>query len=480
VRRSFTIAVMLCIALAGGAQAQSNGGSKKPTLTDLEAQSKAKKKTPAAKTTAKSTTRKPAATKKAGPAEPTTAAPEDASAAAAPAQGSATAPAAAPAAAAPADAVGPRIYKAGDIPDDWKFKKEKPAPKPAETPTSTKPVTEGAEAPMAAAPAAAAAVQPTTSESSAAAPTAAAPAAPAPAAPAPTAAAPTAAVAAPAAAQSQPAKPQPAPAKPAPVKPAPAPAKKPAGSNAQQWRDRGYISGNFGWQASSTSFSDTRTLPVVTGDVEPRHLTSNYEVKAGPMFDIGAGFRLWKSLGVAVAVTRFSVSNDVAVSGTVPSPIFFNRDRALSGTAPGTREELAVHVDAVWVVVPNKKLQIAIFGGPTFFNAKQTIVSDFNYTDTYPYDNPPVFDSAVSSEESKSVTGFNVGADVGYFFNQTFGVGGVIRFGRGTLKSSIGDLDVGGPQVSGGIRIRLPQGKAAPKPPAKTPPPPAKPANKKK
>jgi hypothetical protein len=472
VRRSFTIAVMLCIAIAGGAQAQQSSGGK--TLVDLEAQAKAKKarttnptttkSTTTSKTAAKSTARKPVARKTTSAPAPAATAPADANAAA-PQQG-----AAAPAQAAPPDPNGPKIYKAGDIPDEWKFKKEKPAPKPAET----KPATEGAEAPMAAAPAA---VAPASAAPASAAPASAGPASTAPAAAAPAAAAPAAAAPA-ATAQSQPRQPQPA--KPGTATPPARPAAKPpTKSNAQQWRDRGYISGNFGWQASSSTFSDARTLNVQTGDVEPRHLASNYDVKAGPMFDIGGGFRLWKNLGVAVAVTRYSVSKDIEIDATLPHPFLFNHDRALSGTTSGTREELAVHVDAVWVV-PTKKMQIAIFGGPTFFNAKQTIVSDFTSTDTYPYDDPPRFDSAVSAEESKSVTGFNVGADVGYFFTDIFGVGGVVRFGRGTLKSSIGDLDIGGPQLSGGIRIRLRQGKGTSKPPAKTPPPPAKPPTNKK
>jgi hypothetical protein len=217
------------------------------------------------------------------------------------------------------------------------------------------------------------------------------------------------------------------------------------------------VSGNAGWQATSTSFSDTRELAVATGDVEQRHMTANYSVTAGPLFDIGAAFRLVKNLGVGVAVTRISVSNDVAIAATVPHPFLFNTPRALSGTTPGTREELAVHVDAVYVI-PGRKLQVAIFGGPTFFNAKQTIVSDFTDNDVYPYDNPPTFTGAISAQESKSVTGFNVGADIGYYFTRVFGVGGIVRFSRGTFASSIGDLDLGGPQVSGGVRIRIPSG----------------------
>jgi hypothetical protein len=244
-----------------------------------------------------------------------------------------------------------------------------------------------------------------------------------------------------------------------------------------------------GWQATSTTFSDSRSLATLTGDSEQRQMTSKYEVKAGPMFDIGAGIRLVKNLGVGVAVTRFSVSNDVAIDATVPHPFFFNTPRALTGTTPGTREELAIHVDAVYVI-PGKKLQVAIFGGPTFFNAKQTVVSDFTYNDVYPYDTPPTFTGATSAEESKSVTGFNVGADIGYYFTNVFGVGGVIRFSRGTLASSIGDLDLGGPQVSAGVRIRFrsspasqkaPSSPKKPTPPKQSPekPPASKPAPKK-
>jgi len=255
--------------------------------------------------------------------------------------------------------------------------------------------------------------------------------------------------------------------------PKPTPARggaKTANTSAKTWRDRGYISGNFGWQASAATFSDTRTLTLATGDTEPRHLTANYDVKAGPAFDIGAGVRFWKSLGIAGSVTRYSISNDIAINGDVPHPFFFNRPRAVSGTTPGTREELAIHLDAVWVV-PVNKLQVAIFGGPTFFNAKQTVVSDFTYSESYPFDDA-TFTAGTSAEESKSVTGFNAGVDVGYFFNDVFGIGGVVRFSRGTLKSSIGDLDVGGPEFGGGIRIRLRQS-TAPKSPRV---PPAKPA----
>lgn len=227
-------------------------------------------------------------------------------------------------------------------------------------------------------------------------------------------------------------------------------------SGSNTWRDLGYISGNAGWQTPGSSFTDARTLPTPTGDSESRQLNASYSVKAGPIVDIGVAFRLVRNLGVGVAVTRFSVDNDVRIAGTVPHPFFFNQSRSLTGTASGTREERAIHVDAVYVI-PGKKLQVAIFGGPTFFNARQTAITDFTYNDVYPFDNPPTFTAAVGSDESKSAVGFNVGADVGYYFTKTLGVGGLIRFSRGTLASSIGSLALGGPQFSGGVRIRFPR-----------------------
>jgi hypothetical protein len=245
-------------------------------------------------------------------------------------------------------------------------------------------------------------------------------------------------------------------------------------SDSNAWRDLGYISGNAGWQTAGSSFTDARTLPTPMGDSESRHLKASYSVKVGPIFDVGAAFRLVKNLGVGVAVTRFSVDDDVQISGTVPHPFFFNQPRSLTGTASGTREELAIHIDAVYVI-PGKQLQIAIFGGPTFFNAKQTIITDFTYNnDVYPFDNPPTFAAGVGSEESKSVVGFNIGADVCYYFTKTIGVGGIIRFSRGTLASSIGNLDLGGPQFSGGVRIRIPRRQPSAKKPSPPPPPPKK------
>jgi hypothetical protein len=173
-------------------------------------------------------------------------------------------------------------------------------------------------------------------------------------------------------------------------------------------------------------------------------------------FDLGGGFRVWRGLAAGVSVTRFKDSRDVPVSGSVPHPFFFNRARPVEGVTSGARQEMAVHVDAMWVVPIRPKMTLAIFGGPSFYSVKQTIVSDYDYNQSYPYDDVTLT-RVVSADESSSVTGINVG-------------GGLIRFGRASVDTSIGSLDVGGPEFGVGLRIRIPQGR--PRGRAVTPQPP--------
>jgi hypothetical protein len=236
------------------------------------------------------------------------------------------------------------------------------------------------------------------------------------------------------------------------------------------WSDRALISLNAGWQSASFDLRDTRNFePPLPGDREQRTLAADYSVKSGMSLDLGGGFRVWRGLAAGVSVTRFEDSRDVPISGSVPHPFFFNRARPITGVTSGAREEMAVHVDAMWVIPIRQKMTLAIFGGPSFYSVKQTVVSDFDYNQSYPYDEVTLT-NVVTADESSSVTGINVGADVGYYFTNTIGVGGVIRFGRASVDTSIGSIDVGGPEFGVGLRIRIPQGR--PRGRAVTPQPP--------
>jgi hypothetical protein len=69
--------------------------------------------------------------------------------------------------------------------------------------------------------------------------------------------------------------------------------------------------------------------------------------------------------------------------------------------------------------------------------------------------------SHTDKEVSGSAVGFHVGGDSAWFFTRNVGVGGTVRFNRGTiaiaepLSGQNADLKVGHTGVGGGLRLRF-------------------------
>ena len=235
-----------------------------------------------------------------------------------------------------------------------------------------------------------------------------------------------------------------------------------AEANAQSVDSRIFLNVNAGYQATTTDFTDTVgfTLFLEEGD-----FTAVYDVETAPVFDVGGGVVLWRNLAVAVGASRFTKRGDVAVTAQLPYPFFFDRDREISGTAPSlTREEIAVHLQAVWISPISSRFDIAVFGGPTLFIVDQDLVTSVSHIETFPFDTA-TFDAATAERQSESRVGFNVGADLSYFlFEGTggtkFGVGTLVRFSRASIDfvsedEDIVSVDAGGFHVVGGIRLRF-------------------------
>jgi hypothetical protein len=240
------------------------------------------------------------------------------------------------------------------------------------------------------------------------------------------------------------------PAQPAPARPAPAPAA-PA-------IDRIYVSINGAYQTGGDSFGETVTF---LENAENGTFTTDYEVKSGPALNISVGAGLWRNIGVGVGVTRYSKNTPTALNASVPHPFFFNRPRTVDGEVAGLkREELAVHVQARATFVPTPSIQAVVFAGPSFFSVKQGIVNDFEVAETYPYDTA-TFCRGITTDVDESKIGFNVGADVGYFFTRQVGVGGSLQWAGTTIdapaSSGTGTFEIkaGGFQAGGGLRLRF-------------------------
>ncbi len=212
------------------------------------------------------------------------------------------------------------------------------------------------------------------------------------------------------------------------------------------------LSFNGGTQATSTRFDDNVGFTELHEDAD---FDAAYGVGPGVVFDAGTGFRLPSGLGFGIGVNRFNKLDPVSVDARIPHPFFFNRPRSLTGTEPDlTRMETAVHLEVRWFAPVAETIQLAVFGGPTFFAVEQDLVTAVGYDHTYPFDEAS-FASASTMTRSASAIGFHAGADVGYFFSDVVGVGVLLRYSAATVNlpaenDRVVPVDAGGFQVGGG------------------------------
>lgn len=221
-------------------------------------------------------------------------------------------------------------------------------------------------------------------------------------------------------------------------------------------QDRGFVVVNGGYQVISHDFEASSTFRA---NVEDAHFATEYEVKGGPAFDVAGGVALWRRLTVGVGLTRFSRSTPSTLSGDVPHPFFFNRPRTVTGQVTGLKhEELAVHVQARVASPVGPRLQVAAFGGPSWFQVTQGIVTTFTWNESYPFDSAS-FAGAVTERAKGSKLGFNTGADVAFFFTRQLGVGGGVQYSSATVEletaSNVQEAKAGGLHIGGGLRLRF-------------------------
>jgi hypothetical protein len=224
----------------------------------------------------------------------------------------------------------------------------------------------------------------------------------------------------------------------------------PAAKTNTPWQ-RVIVSANASYLGASRTFDDARTFDLY---LETGRFEADYDVQPAVGADVGVVVRIWKGLAAGVAFTSHADSRDIALTASLPHPLIFNANRSIEGTVGGDHEETAAHLQFAYIVPIGRKMEAVVFGGPTFFTVKQTVVTDVNFSESYPYDTAAFTTADVTTEEEQK-TGFNVGADVAYYFTKNLGVGGIVRFSSATIPFSLGDVDAGGAMVGGGVRLRF-------------------------
>lgn len=220
---------------------------------------------------------------------------------------------------------------------------------------------------------------------------------------------------------------------------------------------RGFVSLNGAYQGTSTGFSGTTTF---VENVETGNVSTTYGGKHPPVVDISGTGRIWHALALSVAATWSQEKGDGSVSAKVPHPFQFNTPRTVEGVAGGlTRREIAVHLDPAVLLPIGDRVQLAVFGGPSYFRVRQGLVTAVTVTEAYPYDTA-TFASATSVDATKSRVGYNGGVDLAIDVSRTVGVGVLARYSRATLEFDAPDNGTvesraGGLQVGGGLRFRF-------------------------
>jgi len=213
------------------------------------------------------------------------------------------------------------------------------------------------------------------------------------------------------------------------------------------------VSGGVQQAASDVSdhFSFAKNVETETIDVK-------YPMKPWALVDVGAGFRLWKNIGVGIAVSHASGNGRADVTASVPHPFFFNQPRTVTGTENGiVHGETGVHLELQYLVPATGRLHFVLEGGPSWLNVDHEIVTDITVTESYPYDTA-AFGGAVTKTTTASAVGFNAGIDVSWMFARSVGVGGLVRYTRADvdLKPIQGRslaMKAGGVQAGIGIRV---------------------------
>jgi outer membrane protein with beta-barrel domain len=216
------------------------------------------------------------------------------------------------------------------------------------------------------------------------------------------------------------------------------------------WTDQGFVNLSGGFQSGSHTLetSTTFTLYDETGTV-----ATTQKVEGGGIFDVSAGYKVWRNLAVGVGFSRSGSKADAAIAASVPDPVFFDRPRAVVTTASDLKHsESVVHLMAVWMVPVTDKIDVAVSLGPSIFNVKQDVPTSLTTAEP-----GPTVSSVALSSEKKTGAGVNVGIDVAYMLNKRYGVGALARYTGGSvaLAGTTDKLTVGGFQLGAGLRVRF-------------------------
>ena len=197
---------------------------------------------------------------------------------------------------------------------------------------------------------------------------------------------------------------------------------------ATAWGNNGYFSFN-GLYDLSTQENTVSTSQGI--NAETATIPATTETGKRPLYDVTAGGRIRGNLGFGFGVTFGTGKEDARVGGDIPHPFYFNQPRTLTGTTSLERTDLMLHLSGMYLIPASQRVQITVFGGPTWFQLKQQVIQSVTLTESFPFDTVALASVALD-RKTVSRWGYHGGFDLSYFFSRNVGVQGMVRYSKGT------------------------------------------------
>jgi len=219
--------------------------------------------------------------------------------------------------------------------------------------------------------------------------------------------------------------------------------------------DRARIFLNGAFDFGSLAYSQTRTFKEFA---ENTKVDSQYSAGTGVGFELGLHWRFKGRLGAMASVTGSGRDAKASVTASIPHPLYLNQPRTATASQDNlSYHETTVHLDFVYAIPSGKKLELLLFAGPSYVDAKTDLITQLNYKQSYPYDEVTVT-SLSQAKVGDSGFGFNIGGGLDYRLSPRFGLGAQVRFTAvsTTLAPPEGptiDIDAGGFQAAFGVRV---------------------------
>ena len=123
-----------------------------------------------------------------------------------------------------------------------------------------------------------------------------------------------------------------------------------------------FLSVNIAGQAREQTFTETSTFAIYN---ETGASATTHVIGGGPLFDISAGARVWRDVGVAIGYTSFGDTDDAGITVRVPHPIIFGLPREETTTASGLKNsQKAVHLQFLWIKPYRDQFEVAFVHRP--------------------------------------------------------------------------------------------------------------------